>query len=231
MNQITSCQSKAISLNQILTSSSTQLPVYTRFQKTDLYLTVPVMSLQVSKEGIEVYTASETSIRMNFIDLQDIVAFRDAAGKVIFLKNFEAESRYAEDLIAENEKLQDEWHRTIQTWQKRYIPSDDCVYVPADRLLPADSMMHVTSKSMKQQWMCWRITLGLTTPEEWPATILNQHPVVNDQLQLSQEDIQRHELTSSRSHPAMVEMRNPISNRLKLSSSTKVSQSLKHSLK
>jgi hypothetical protein len=168
---------------------------------------------------------------MAFTDLQDVVAFRDAAGKVIFLKDFEAESRFTEDLIAENEKLQDEWHRTIQTWQKRYIPSDDCSKVPADRFLPVDSMKHVTYQSMKQQWKCWRIALGLTIPGEWPATKFNQCLGANDQLQLPEEDIQRLEQTMSRPHPSMVEIRKPISNRLKLSSSTKVSQCLKHSLK
>ena len=134
MNQITSCQSKAISLNQILTSSSIQLPVYTRFQKVDQYLTVPVMSLQVVRDGIQIQTLEGASVQIRFDELQDIVTFQDASGKTIFLRDFDGESRFAEELVEENEAKTEAWHNVIIAWQKQYVPSDGCSAVVQEAL-------------------------------------------------------------------------------------------------
>ena len=125
MNQTTSCQSKAISLNQILTSSSIQLPVYTRFQKTDLYLTVPVTSVDVSDDGIQVHTADGHSFQITWEDLVDIVVFVDGKGKPVFLTEISNGGDIAATIFAELEENTDQMLPIRLKHQYEYMSVED----------------------------------------------------------------------------------------------------------
>ncbi|MCX6133022.1 MAG: hypothetical protein NTU47_04320 [Ignavibacteriales bacterium] len=125
MNQITSCQSKAISLNQILTSSFIQLPVYTRFQKTDLYLTVPVTSIEVSNSGITVHTSNGAPSQIAWDELLDIVTFVDGNGKPVFLAEISNGSDIAATIFSELEENSDQMLLIRFKHQHEYMSEDD----------------------------------------------------------------------------------------------------------
>ncbi|MCX6132987.1 MAG: hypothetical protein NTU47_04145 [Ignavibacteriales bacterium] len=125
MNQFTSCQSKAISLSQILTSSSIQLPVYTRFQKTDLYLTVPVTSIEVSDSGIIVHTSNDSPSQIAWAELLDIITFVDDKGKPVFLNEHPDGGDIIEEIRADEEKEIQEQITYRLKHQHEYIKMED----------------------------------------------------------------------------------------------------------
>jgi len=95
---------RVLALSNLLTCSTTVLPVFVRFQKVDQYLTVPVMHVTVNEDTVEVYTTEE-SHSISLETLVDIVVFRDASGKAVFLTEFPTGG----DLAAEERTMIELW--------------------------------------------------------------------------------------------------------------------------
>lgn len=74
-------------LIRLLARKSAQLPIYTRFQTTLGYQTVPVISVKVSHQGIQAQIAEAAPLQITWDDLVDIVVFADSAGRPYFVTN------------------------------------------------------------------------------------------------------------------------------------------------
>jgi hypothetical protein len=103
-------------LQSALTSSAYKLPIFVRFQTSDKYITVGVQSVSIADGSVNI----EAEDGCRIVDLQSliaVVAFQDAAGKPVFLKDFESESTLVADNAREIEILTESLNREIREWQ------------------------------------------------------------------------------------------------------------------
>lgn len=112
-------------LSKQLQNSATVLPVYVRFQKVDQYLTLPVINVAINSQSIEVKTDDDSMHSINIESLSDIVAFRDASGKAIFLTEFPTGGNIAEEYNEELEKASDYELASRIEYQDVYLPIND----------------------------------------------------------------------------------------------------------
>ena len=110
-------------LSALLQNPATVLPVFVRFQKIDQYLTIPVMDVIINGDTVEVNTTEGLhSICME--SLIDIVVFKDASGKPVFLTEFSTGDNIAAEFIGEIEKGNQ--YETAQwiKYQDVYLPAN-----------------------------------------------------------------------------------------------------------
>lgn len=122
MSQSTLTLQRVEQLSKQLQNSATVLPVYVRFQKVDQYLTLPVINVAINSQSIEVKTDDDTMHSINIESLSDIVAFRDASGKAIFLTEFPTGGKIAEEFIKEIENAIEYEQASRLEFQDVYLP-------------------------------------------------------------------------------------------------------------
>ncbi len=115
-------QRKVFALAKQITDATVVLPVLVRFQTGEQMFTVPVVSLSVFEQGVTVQHEDGEMIKsttFEWSDLKDIVAFRDAENKPVFL-NCENEPTVAERFVKEEEAKQEKLVRQIVENQDVY---------------------------------------------------------------------------------------------------------------
>lgn len=125
MNSTTSCQAKAISLRQILSSSTTQLPIYTRFQTAERHVTLPVLSIELDDFGIRIQASDALPIQIAWEELLDTITFVDGIGKPVFLNEHPNGGDIIEEIRADEEKEIQQQITYRLKHQHEYIKMED----------------------------------------------------------------------------------------------------------
>jgi hypothetical protein len=82
---VLSKEEKLDSLAKLTNAASCELPIYVRFQFNTRHLTVPVVSLLLAQNEFIIRVEGGETITVSMDELVDVVAFRDGAGKPVFL--------------------------------------------------------------------------------------------------------------------------------------------------
>ncbi|MCX6137529.1 MAG: hypothetical protein NTV54_08560 [Ignavibacteriales bacterium] len=93
-------------LQQSLLSSDYQLPIFVRFRTQEKYITVGVVALDLGAESIMISTSENSEITVGLAELIEVVAFRDASGKPVFLTECFDAVTVVDDLHEEDELCQ-----------------------------------------------------------------------------------------------------------------------------
>ena len=85
MTQSTCTSQRVSQLSALIQNPATVLPVFTRFHQASKQLTIPVVDVVINGDSVEVKGEDGAQHSINIELLQDIVVFRDGAGKPVFL--------------------------------------------------------------------------------------------------------------------------------------------------
>lgn len=108
-------------LQSVLSSAEHELPIYTRFQTKEQYVTVGVHAVAVAGGKIVVEAEDNRQIVIDSVDLVAIIAFKDAGGRSVFLTDFGEEPEFYEGHVREIETLTNALHRQIREWQEMIL--------------------------------------------------------------------------------------------------------------
>ena len=111
-------------LQKALFSSDYELPLFVRFRTREKYITVGVVRIVSDSDSITIQTSEMDQIKIDLVDLFEIVAFRDASGKPVFLTEFSTGKNLAAEFQKEIEEAIEYQIVCRLKYQDVYLPAN-----------------------------------------------------------------------------------------------------------
>jgi hypothetical protein len=124
LQEITMQQNIIYAINMLeiaLTSSSYKMPIFVRFQTLEQYITLDVHSISIIEGSVVVETDGGRHHIIDMEKLTAVVAFKDAYGKPVFLKDIDEELTPLTTFNLEVEMQTKYFLKKIREWQESML--------------------------------------------------------------------------------------------------------------